>query len=392
MQSKNTLVLHIRLTTRCNAECDYCSAYDTENGRPMAVNEFMIAVDKIIKWISNHNIGYKKENLTIQYLGGELLTMPKEMLAECVNYARQEFGRIFKFVRDGAQTNMIGSGARFADLVSLFGPDRVGTSVDSFTNQRKVAGSDSKYRKIVLRNQNEFKALHGSFVPGILVVDKNSLPYLQNEIEIANKQGYHLTLRPVFEGGKAVSSREQVNGLIPEYIVAFKEWAMKSKVMIQPFYQLLASRLGEKNPNFKDMYTYNTGCPFQSDCAMNSLDLEPNGDVYVCMDMADSKQLKLGNALTGEFDIDLWEKIKSRKHNLAESCQKCDYVNVCQGGCMSEALHHTQDMFGKTEYCDLWKALFAEVDKLLLNYDNNKIAHWLNFISVKNTPRPLEYA
>ena len=59
---------------------------------------------------------------------------------------------------------------------------------------------------------------------------------------------------------------------------------------------------------------------------------------------------------------------------------------------MSEALHHTQDMFGKTEYCDLWKALFAEVDKLLLNYDNNKIAHWLNFISVKNTPRPLEYA
>jgi radical SAM protein with 4Fe4S-binding SPASM domain len=383
----DSLVLHIRLTTRCNADCDYCSAYDPDSGKPMAYEEFRRAVDQTSIWIQQLGLGGTRQNLTIQYLGGELLTMPQDALTACVEYARKTLGGLFASCRDGAQTNLIGSEARLAQLIELFGPDRVGTSVDSFTSQRKVAGSAQKYRTIALKNQSAFKEKHGAFVPGILVVDAQSLPHLQDELDLANAKGYHLTLRPVFEGGKSEVSREQVSKLLPAYQIAFRNWAMKSKIMIQPFYQLLAARLGEKHPDFKEWYTYNTGCPFQTDCATHSLDLEPNGDVYVCMDMADSKQLKLGNALSGEWDGVLWEKIKSRQDHLDQSCKTCDYVAVCQGGCMSEALHHTQDLYGKTEYCDLWKMLFAEVDEVLATHAPEKVAHWLRFIEVKHTPR-----
>ena len=356
----------------------------------MPLDEFQKSVDQLAKWIKEKGMGRSRQNLTIQYLGGELLTIPPELMAACVQYARATLSPLFAFFRDGAQTNLIGSPDRVANLVNLFGPDRIGTSVDSFTEQRKVKGSTQKYRTIVLKNQTAFKAEHGAYVPGILVVDKFSLPHLSEELAQADARGYHLTLRPVFEGGSSGVMQASVETLIPSYVQAFRAWALKQQILVQPFYQLLSSRIGERFEAHQDLYTYNTGCPCQHDCAYHSLDLEPNGDVYVCMDMADSHQLPLGNALTGHFDHALWQRLAQRTDHLDATCKVCPYRLSCQGGCMSEAIHHHGDPFGKTEYCILWKALFAEVDALLDREPLEKIVHWLKFVANKHTPKAFD--
>jgi radical SAM protein with 4Fe4S-binding SPASM domain len=103
--------------------------------------------------------------------------------------------------------------------------------------------------------------------------------------------------------------------------------------------------------------------------------------------MADSHQFKLGNALNSSFDEALWARLASRTEHLHTSCQACPYRLSCQGGCMSEAIHHKGDPFEKTEYCTLWKALFAEIDITIDRYEPRQIAAWLRFIDVSNQPR-----
>jgi radical SAM protein with 4Fe4S-binding SPASM domain len=382
----DAFILHIRLTTKCNADCDYCSSYDATSGKPMDFNDFEQSILRIKGWIQDKGLGHGRKNLTVQYLGGELLTIPFEHLSQCVHFARQELGPLFEFSRDGAQTNLIGSREKVRSLVSLFGAGSVGTSVDSFTTQRKVKGSADTYRTISSGNQAHFKVEHGAYVPGILVVDEYSLPHLQDELERSYTDGYHLTLRPVFSGGSPSVRRASIEKLTPTYLEAFNAWALHKKTMVQPFYQLLASRLGERFPAFSSFYTYNTGCPFQYDCTKQSLDLEPNGDIYVCMDMADSKQFKLGNAISGEFNQALWERLGSRGEHLDQSCRVCPYRASCQGGCMSEAIHHHNDPFAKTEYCGLWKALFKASDDLLDTHGPEKVSHWLKFIETRHSP------
>lgn len=382
----DAFILHVRLTTKCNADCDYCSAYDPLAGASMPVEDFKKSIIQIRDWISLYNLGGTRRNITVQYLGGEILTISKEKLEECVCFARKILSPLFGSFQDGAQTNLIGSWERVEFLSNLFTPSHIGTSVDSFTDQRKVAGSSQKYRTIMLENQSKFKKNYGAYVPGIVVVDSIGLPYLKREISLAVERGYHLNIRTVFNGGKDISEAP-TDKLIPIYTELFNEWILKQRIILQPFYQLLSSRLGEtSHEKFSEFYTFNTGCPFQHDCALKSMDLEPNGDIYVCQDMADSRQYKLGNALVGIFDEELFNKLVSRSDHLTYSCQVCEYKNSCQGGCMSEAIHHYGDLFAKTDYCGLWKALFAEIDRAIETHGPEKIAHWLLFLENKYKP------
>jgi sulfatase maturation enzyme AslB (radical SAM superfamily) len=48
--------------------------------------------------------------------------------------------------------------------------------------------------------------------------------------------------------------------------------------------------------------TIEVGCPYWRSCSANSLNIEPNGDIYTCQEMADVGVGKLGNAISGEWD------------------------------------------------------------------------------------------
>jgi radical SAM protein with 4Fe4S-binding SPASM domain len=43
-----------------------------------------------------------------------------------------------------------------------------------------------------------------------------------------------------------------------------------------------------------------------SSCSANSLNIEPNGDIYTCQEMADVGAGKLGNAISGEWDDEMY--------------------------------------------------------------------------------------
>ncbi len=373
--------LHVRLTRRCNADCDYCSSWREGEHGHMTLEQFERSANYLLPYFAR--LGFARgrgQTLSVQYVGGEVLTVPTDELRAIVESARSIFSSAFDHVVDGVQSNLIGSAARVTGLISLFG-GRIGTSVDSFGSQRTLSGSASKYRVVSIASAQRLRRMNMP-TAAIFVVDRMGIENVEREYEVAQSGGYPLTLRAVFDGGRTTSQAPPE--LIAEvYGRLFDRWALSSSIPVEPFTHLLAQRLSTHSGVDA---AATEGCPFQSNCAEVSLNLDPNGDLFICLDTSDASQLRLGNALSGDFDWDLWRQIQARTEHLDGSCVVCPYRKECGGGCMSEGYHLTGDPFGKTGLCVVWKTLFFKIDQIIQKNGIDAVSYWLKSITLKNTP------
>lgn len=296
--------------------------------------------------------------LTIEYLGGEVLLVPQSELEENVAYARDRLSPFVRHIRDGAQSNLISTPRRAIALHDLFSGN-LGTSWDSHTDQRTVKGSAELYRAML---QNTLKSLESErgHKPGrVLVLDKQTIPHIAQEVQDAMKQGYDLVIRPVFLGGSDDIAPASVDDLIKAMGEAFDVWSDDTSHRIEPFYSLYNRRISRGSDIERQM----AGCPFQSDCAFRSLSLDPDGSLYVCQEMADSKNYPLGNALENVFDEKTWRLLARRTAHLSDECSSCTWKSECGGGCMNEAIQEFGDPFARTELCPVWKSTFSKIER-----------------------------
>jgi radical SAM protein with 4Fe4S-binding SPASM domain len=365
------MTLHVRLIKGCNADCSYCSSWEetpSERMSPDAYRQALIYIrDHVLPVMGASG---PASTLTIQYVGGEILLYPASDLSECVDIARRELAYDFGRIIDGVQSNLIASKRRVMELDRLF-MGRIGTSVDGRGTQRTVKGNPEAYRKIVNANRDALKERRRN--PGaIFVVDRQGLDNLGFEMMSASDKGHSLVLRPVFDGGRTVESAS-VSDLVSAFGTAFDQWVMKSRVPVEPFIHLLKKRLQPDS-------VVGSVCPFQRNCAEVSLDLEPDGTLYTCLDMADSKQVPLGNALSGTFDQKAYAMLMARKDNIDPRCKACPYFAACQGGCMSEAIHHTGSVYGRSDLCAVWTAIFKRIDQAIAFHGVEAMKQWVSDI------------
>ena len=351
--------LHIRLTRGCNAHCSYCSSAGMGDDR-MQPEAFARAVSWIAAEIFPRLGVGTKHHLTIEYLGGEALILPPDELERAVHTARAVFGPKVHRIRDGVQSNLIGTPRRVDRLVDLFG-DRIGTSWDRRTGQRHINGNKALYDAMLDASLRHLDAAH-RITPGrVLVVDAHTAPHLAQEVSDAARGGYNLVLRPIFNGGSPGVDHADLPTLVKAYSTAWDTWyGLKDRHpswRVDPFTDLWErrekERVGERA---------HSGCPFQSDCAWRSLSLDPDGTIYICQEMADSSMYPLGNALEGRFEEATWRRLAARTHHLDASCKRCPWLASCGGGCMQEAIARFGDPFAKTDLCAVWTALFTKMD------------------------------
>lgn len=354
--------LHIRLTHGCNASCTYCSSWQQKAGKAMGPEEISQALPFIYDlW---EKLGISPTFINIEFVGGEILLVPPSLLSETVREVRSFFAGKNIQIRDGAQSNLVGSDERIEHLYKLF-EGRVGTSIDRFTNQRQLGnkGSDvqraDRYRAFFASSNEKVKSITRKTPPAVLTLDAKTLPHLDQELSLALEEGRELTLRPVFQGGSQIDgiSNHALGGALSE---GFEKW-MKAgmRVRIEPFVNLFRRRLFEEASEDLGF------CAWQADCAVKSMSLEPNGDLYVCQELADMGELRLGNALTGAFDEILHHQIRRRSEQLDAGCFECPYFKACQGGCMQQSLESGAGLYGKTQWCEAWKMLFSTMDKAI---------------------------
>jgi radical SAM additional 4Fe4S-binding domain len=364
------LTIHARLLKGCNADCTYCSSWEEDPAVRISPEDFSRALTFVMEEVvPAMGCGGQDSTVSIQYVGGEILLVPKLELREIVYSARDILQRHFGTVIDGVQSNLIASERKILDLDSLFA-GRIGTSVDGRGTQRTVAGSADAYRRIFERSRQILSTRRRRNPGAIFVVDEKGIPNLPSELSAASDRGHPLVLRPVFSGGREIESAS-VSVLTEAMVSAFDQWAMRSTVSVEPFMHLLNKRLHAGS-------VIGGVCPFQRDCAQVSIDIEPDGTLYTCLDMADSGQVPFGNALEGVFDRETWASLAARRDNIDPRCARCPFFDACQGGCMSEAVHHTGSIYGRSDLCEVWTALFLRIDALIASHGRADVARWVS--------------
>lgn len=382
IETSNTdsLTLHIRITKKCNADCSYCSSFETNAKDLMQLEDVKKSMTFIKKNILKYHLGGSRNSLTVQYIGGELLTVPINYLKDFCAIVEDLLSPLFVHFRAGCQTNLLGSQQRINDLMNLF-DGNLGTSLDLFTNQRTLGRSPEKYKTLFLKNLDYTKKLTGKNLSSIIVIDKQMAPHIYEQVDYAENKKMHITLRPVFSGGMPIESLDDTS-LNKIYSNLFQQWFMRSSIAIEPFFALLEKRLIKYSQSTANLLNI-SGCPFQHNCATSSLNMEPDGTLFVCLDMADSKHYPIGNALKEELNEDIFTLLMNRSQKLSQDCITCDYFKECQGGCMNEAIEQKNDVFGKTYYCSTWKIIFKLIDDGISLYGYNDVNNWLQ--KIRNT-------
>lgn len=374
--NEDSLVFHIRITKKCNADCSYCSSWQSAPAKLLNLKDLEKAVDFIAEKIKSLGLGGKRKSISVQYVGGELLSTPSEYLRDYSEIVEKKLSPLFDEFTHGGQSNLIGSTKKVDELLNIF-DGNLGTSFDHFTNQRTVLGDAKKYQTILLKNISHVQKSHAKSLSGIVVVDKAIAPYIEKEIELANERRSHITLRPVFDGGSPVNklSVDELNSI---YIKLYENWMMKQRICIEPFFSYTKKRIFNKlNENISSF----SGCPSQHNCALTSINMDPDGTLYLCQEMSDSDYYVLGNAVKGEWNHELHEQMKARTYKLNTDCINCEYFKECQGGCMKEAVEYTKEgLYGKTVFCKIWKSIFYLIDKDIEKYGIEEIKEWLEKI------------
>lgn len=368
--------MHVRLTKACNANCTYCSSYMENPDKFMSLDSYKKSLDFI--WNKLVELNIHITHLNLEYVGGEILLLPIEVLRSQVEYAREFFAKKSVVLIDGAQTNLIGSNRKVNELNHIFN-NRIGTSIDSFTDQRRVGDSAKKYRVIMMSSENSIQEKTNKKLPAVFTIDRKSIGFTNQEIKLASRNKRNLTIRPVFSGGS------EIEGITPTELAeimetSFDNWFMKMPMILEPHFSLLQKRIQSKqniDPRFERSY-----CSFQSDCAKKSISLEPNGDLYICQELADASNGVLGNSLAGTWDQETWLAFSERENNISSDCLSCDYFKECQGGCMMQAIEEGKGIYGKPGYCEAWKAIFTKIDYAIENTDINHTMRWINKLNL----------
>lgn len=130
----------------------------------------------------------------------------------------------------------------------------------------------------------------------------------------------------------------------------FREWIEKDvgTIYVRQFETFISRFVGNGH----------SVCIFQPSCGDN-LALEANGDIYEC-DHYVYPTHKLGNINNLLFHSFHGKKVDNAKQNLSDSCLKCLYKDMCNGGCPK---HRITNADGQTVsyFCEGYKILFGEI-------------------------------
>lgn len=372
------LTLHIRLTKSCNADCSYCSSWQAAPAARLSPKRLEKAIAFILD-TSASALGVSFTHVTAQFLGGEIAMVPATELEEHIRIVEELCAARGMECTVGAQSNLIVSERRAAQLYDQFS-GRLGTSIDLTSDAKTVKGDAGKYR-LIWKQADHYLQKKRSTPGAIFVVEPGGDSSAKTHLREAVRSRRAITFRPVFRGGIDAVQLNSADQFQASMVSLFDEWFLRLPVIAEPFFQLCQARLAEM-ASLGGALT--TACAFQSDCTRKSVNIEPNGDLYVCLEMADAGLTPIGNALHERWDHEAISGYASRAKSLPTSCRQCPYLKSCHGGCMYESIAQGNGVHGKSYHCSTWKVLFGRIDAAIEAYGAEHIREWLERIAVRH--------
>jgi uncharacterized protein len=343
------MTLELRpLGVKCNLQCLYCyqnPQRDAGNlGRPYDIDRMKQAVER--------------SNSAFTLFGGEALLIPEEDLEELWSWGFEKFGR------NGIQTN----GALISENhIRMFKAYHVhvGISVDGpgEFNDARWAGSLERTRQATAQTHAAIERLCRENIPCSLIVTLHrgnataeKLPLMQDWFRGLERMGLKSARLHLLEVENEAVRRK--------YALTDQE----NIAALWSFFELEKTLKLLKFDIFTDLLNLLLGQDSAVTCIWNACDpyttravqgIEGNGQRSNC-----GRSNKDGIDFV-KADLESYERYLALYHTPQRygGCKDCRFFIMCKGQCPGTALKG--DWRNRTEHCEIWKALFERLEKML---------------------------
>ncbi len=321
----------------CNLRCRYCfagqGAYGGEH-RVMSSEVAKAAMDFLVARSGD------RHNLEVDFFGGEPL-MNWEVVKETVAYARsleEPYRKRFRFT---VTTN----GVLLNDEVTDFLNREMHNVVLSLDGRREVndamrpnAGGRGSYDTVVPKLQR-FVRRRGErdyYVRGTFT--RENLDFTRDVLHLASLGFDQISVEPVISDPSLPFSlrQEDLPRVFEEYDTLAKEMLRRKKDgRCFHFFHFMIDL--EQGPcAIKRL----RGCG----CGNEYAAVDPLGEVYPCHQFVGKEEWKMGNVLTGEYDLEKKERFARSTVYDKEPCRRCWAKFYCSGGCNANNQQYEGDI------------------------------------------------
>lgn len=351
----------IKPTHFCNFNCKYC--YNEDLRTPLMTLETLEnVIKKSCNYIKNNN---NCNGIDFIWHGGEPLINGIDFFRNVIELEKL-YSKNLKII-NSIQTNGFLLDKNWIDFfqkenfkvsISLDGPKKYHDKTRTLPNN---VGTFDR----VMQNINLLKKTKIDFGV-ILVLTKINKDYVEEIYNFLSEEKLSFHFIPLTKQGSAITNFQDLylspNEYAKAWIKLYDKW-FESKndnyISCKEFINKSASVVSNMPLD----------CTSVSQCSLYNISIDPHGDVYPCSTFSSKKEWCYGNINEKELSEIMLsssaEKITKRKIN--DNCLKCQWRNICNGGCYSRAYNYFNTIHTKDYYCLAFKQIFSHISKKINN-------------------------
>lgn len=361
--SPSMYTLHI--TNRCNLYCDYCFANsDLKNNIDMSESTLELIIARIAET--------KSTQLCIDFHGGEPLVR-FDLIEYCLSLCDEllkDKNITFTIQTNGTLINekmcRVFKERNFVIGISLDGPKHI------HDRNRKYATGKGSFKLVM----NRIELLRKHQIPfSIISVVSKPEEMLETYNFFLEQKIKRVKFLPVMPQGRAnkqlidLKKYAEYEGMLLDF-----ELNSSNPILLLSTYFMLR----------KIFYVDNSYMCMRKPCGagINIISFDENGTILPCDSMSGINAIKnfsFGNVKDQNLNfhkLERWKSFINDSTNLIEPCSKCQYRNICCGGCKSDTLNFYGDFCNPSPLCIYYKNVLNQYYAMITK-SPNKIIEYL---------------
>ena len=354
---RKPLTVIIEPTYNCNLECKYCYVHqNAEKSIRMGEGTLENAITKFAFFNG------KNEETRFLWHGGEPLFVGLGFYKEVVQIQGKLERKGYKF-DNSMQTNGTLINEETAEFFKKYNFS-IGLSIDG---PKELNNKTRVYKKNKNADRGTFddilNAIHllrekGNDVGVIITLNKHNINELPLIYRFLKQEKLSAKFNSLLKSGSAIKNYEELavspNGHKKAKLEVLDMWINDEDPIHLTDFELMARNVLNKGKGCE--------CYFSDSCQKSFISVGPDGDIYPCGEFNGNEKFRYGNINQDSIEKILLSPIRQQLLKRAKNikqCTGCEYQELCNGGCMSNAHAFSGNVANKDPYCSVYKTLFG---------------------------------
>lgn len=354
----------IKPTDSCNMACSYCYVDHKSTKLRMDDDVLEATIEKIAGLIQNQRL------IHFIWHGGEPLLLGLNFFKRAVAFQRK-YCKGIKF-ENCLQTNgtllteeMVQFFVKndFSISLSIDGPASIHNANRKFLNGE--GSFDEVMHAVTLLRK--YKQVIGA----VAVITTETLRHVRTLYDFMKKMNIQFRINPIIRTERNYQMYN-VNG-----ITALEYGRVMQELFDLWFFDDTTIQIDPINLIVGNMISTNVwGCDYHGGCLQDIICINPDGNLYPCGQFAGNEKFYMGNILEDTIETILsspvFLKVRQRNPKRIKECQGCEFVRICNSGCMVAAWMKGKGILTPDYFCEGRKLLFTHIKKRI-NEEINRL-------------------